>query len=203
MGEIMDTITELKVQGRDKTRANLFLNEKYFCSIDLETAVKNGLKIGTMITEEKLNQIVNESEKQTAYSKALKLVSTRYKTQSEVEKYLYGKEYSGSVVYYVISKLVEYGFIDDKKYVSSYVASHRATCGKLKMKIALQQKGISQDKIDDFFKDDFDETEQILSLADKYLKNREKSKENYIKLFRYLVSKGFFYENIKMALKKD
>ena len=80
----MKTITELKIQAKDKNRVNLYLDGKFFCGLDLETTVKNRLRIGTIITEEKLEEIQVESEKQTAYTKALKLVSVRYKTQKEV-----------------------------------------------------------------------------------------------------------------------
>ena len=79
----MKTITQIKIQNGDKNRVNLYLDGKFFCGLELETAVKNGLKVGTIITEEKLSQIQSESEKQVAYLKILKLISVRYKTQRE------------------------------------------------------------------------------------------------------------------------
>ena len=200
----MKTITQIKVQTHDKNRVNLYLDNKFYCGLDLETVVKNSLKVGTIISEERLLDIQLESEKQIAFNKALKLISLRYKTQKEVEKYLYDKGYLAQVVYYVISKLNEYHYIDDQKFVNSYIAAHKHIYGKLKLKQQLFQRGISEKIIDEALQDEeFDQTEQICRLAEKYMKTKEDTKENYIKLFRYLMGKGFEYEEIKTALKKD
>ena len=200
----MKTITQIKVQNNDKNRVNLYLDNKFFCGLELETAVKNGLKIGTIIAEEKLAQIQLESEKQTAYTKALKLISIRYKTQKEIERYLYEKGYLAQVVFYVISKLNEYHYIDDKRFAESFVATHKNIYGKLKLKQQLFSRGVAENIIDEMLEDeDFDQSNEILKLAEKYMKTKDDTKENYMKLFRYLMSKGFEYEKIKDTLKKD
>ena len=200
----MKTITALKIQARDKNRVNIFLDNKYFCALELETTIKYSLKVGTIITEEKLTEIQLESEKQTAYTKTLKLISTRYKTQKEVEKYLYEKGYVSQVVYYVISKLLEYHFIDDERYTNSFISAHKNTFGKLKLKQQLLQKGVSESLIDSALNDEnFDQIDEIKKLAEKYMKSKEETKENYIKLFRYLLNKGFEYEDVKSVLKGD
>lgn len=200
----MKTVTKIKIQNSDKNRVNLYLDGKFFCGLELETVVKNGIKVGTIITEEKLENIQLESEKQTAYQKVLKLISTRYKTQKEVEKYLYDKGYVASIVYFVIEKLNEYHYIDDERYVMSYINSHKNNCGKLKMKQQLLQKGVKESIINNAFEDEtFEQVEEIKRLAQKYMKNKEDTKENYIKLFKYLLNKGFEYEEIKNVLKEN
>ena len=199
----MQIITELKIQSKDKNRVNLYLNNKFYCGLDTETVVKHQLKVGTIIDEQKLANIQAESEKQQALTKVLKLISTRYKTQKEVENYLYEKGYLPQVIYYVVEKLNEYHYIDDERYAESFIASHK-NFGKLKLKQQLLQKGISQTIIDERLdSEDFDQTQEIVRLAEKYMKNKEDSKENYIKLFKHLMSKGFEYEAIKDALKKE
>lgn len=199
----MQTITELKVQAKDKNRVNLYLNNKFFCGLDLETVVKHQLKVGTIIDEQRLQNIQLQSEKQTALNKALKLISTRYKTQKEVENYLYEKGYLPQIVYFVVEKLNEYHYIDDERYADSYIASHK-NFGKLKLKQQLLQKGISPTIVEQKLEDEnFDQSQEILNLAQKYMKNKQDSKENYIKMIKNLMSKGFEYETIKEVLKKD
>ena len=198
----MKTITKLSIQKRDKNRVNLFLDDKYFCALDLETTVKNSLKVGTIITEEKLTKIQEESERQNAYNLALKLISKRYKTLKEVERYLYDKGYLASVVYFVVNKLSEYHYIDDERYVQSYVNAHKQTFGKNKIKQQLLLKGVGESIIDSALNDEnFEQKDEILRLRDKYMKNKEDTKENNIKLFRYLMQKGFEFEEIKNTLK--
>lgn len=199
----MNTITRLEVQSKDKQRANLYLDGKFFCGLDLETTTKNGLKTGTIITEQKLNQIVLESEKQTAFTKALKLVSTRFKTQKEIETYLFDKGYTAQIVFYAIDKLTEYHFVDDERYAQSYINTHRSKYGKLKLKEQLRLKGIKSSIIDKLFNEEFSQDADILALANKYLKSKNGTKQDYLKLFKYLMGKGYQYEEIKNVLKKD
>ena len=200
----MELITDLKIQSKDKNRVNLYLNNKFFCGLDIETVVKNQLKVGIYIDQQKIVAMQTESEKHTAFSKALKLISTRYKTQKEIENYLYEKGYVSSVVYYVIQKLLEYGYIDDEKYVDSFVATHKNSFGKLNMKQLLLQKGVNSSLIEKKFTDeDFEQSDEIVRIAQKYMKSKEDTRENNIKLFRYLIGKGFSYDEIKEALKKE
>ena len=183
----MKTITKLAMQNSNKNRVNLYLDNKFFCGLDLETTIKYGLKVGTIITEEKITEIQSQSEKQKAYTQALKLINTRYKTQKEVEKYLYEKGYLAPVVYYVIDKLNEYHYIDDERYVQSYISSHKSTFGKLKIKQQLLLKGVSEQIVDNALdEENFEQNEEILHLAEKYMRNKENTKDNYIKLLSCL-----------------
>ena len=109
-----------------------------------------------------------------------------------------------SVVYYVIQKLLEYGYIDDEKYVDSFVATHKNSFGKLKMKQLLLQNGVNSPLIEKKFTDeDFEQSDEIVRIAQKYMKSKEDTRENNIKLFKYLIGKGFSYDEIKKALKKE
>ena len=199
----MKTITKLCVKKNDKNSVNLYLDGSFYCTLLLETAMKNNLKAGTIITEDKLADIQAESEKNVAYIKVLKLISTRFKTQKEVENYLREKGYLPATIYFVIAKLNEYKMIDDRQYAINFANIHKNTFGKLKIKNILLQKGILESIIDDILGNDFEQTAEIQKLAEKYMKTKENTKENYIKLFKYLTNKGFEYENIKSALKKD
>ena len=156
-----------------------------------------------MINEKLLDDYQLESEKSNAYNMVLKLISTRYKTQKEIYVYLQEKGYLPVVIFYVINKLNEYHFIDDEKYAESYVAHKIQKDGGLKIKQELLKKGVSEDIIDRVLEKQSGQEDVIKTLAEKYMKNKEDTKENYIKLFRYLQNKGFEYEQIKSAIKGD
>ena len=200
----MNTVTKVEVQKRDKSRVNLYLDNSFCCSILLETCIKNNIKVGTIITAERLAEIQAQSEKETAYTKVLKLISTRFKTQKEVEMYLREKGYLPATIYYVISKLNEYHMIDDRQFAINFANTHKTTFGKLKIKNNLLMRGVSESIIDEILdSDDFDQTQEIQKLAEKYMKSKTDTSENYVKLFKYLIGKGFEYEKIKSALKKE
>ena len=199
----MKTITGLKIQARDKNKVNVNLDGSYFCALMLETVMKHNLKVGMMIDEKVLENIQLESEKGLAYEKALKLVSTRYKTKREVENYLQEKGYMPATIWFVVKKLGEYDFINDERYVDSYLSHHLKKDGVRKIKQQLLAKGVSEELIDSAINDVDEQVEQIVALKEKYMKNKEDTKENYLKLYRYLVGKGFRPDEIMKVLKGE
>ena len=198
----MKTITGLKIQSRDKNKVNVYLDGAYFCAISLETCVKHNLKPNTINDEKVLEKLIFESEKKLAYEKALKLVSTRYKTQKEVKDYLASKGYVPEIIYYCLKKLGEYDFINDEKYAESYMSHHLKKDGVIKIKQQLFAKGVSPEIVDKVVGQVDNQEEQILALKEKYMKNKEDTKENYLKLFRYLQGKGFRVDEILKVLKE-
>ena len=47
-----------------------------------------------------------------------------------------------------------------------------------------------------------DESAAAARVADKYFRNKEKTKENALKCYKYLLSKGFSYDTAKSATDK-
>ena len=197
----MKLITEVRVLSKDKNRVAISLDGDYFGTLSLEVAVKNNLKPNMFIDEVKLENLQKESESKLAWEKALKLVSTRYKTQKEIYQYLQEKEFSPNVIFATIEKLNEYHFIDDKRYAESYVSHKINKDGPKKIKQELLGKGVSESIVDEVLGAVDSQDQVIVNLVNKYMKNKENTKENYIKMFRYMQGKGFDYEQVKNAIK--
>ena len=199
----MKAITLLKIQTKNKNKVNVYLDGSYFCALSLETVMKHNLKAGMMIEEKILEDMQFESEKSVAYEQALKLISTRYKTRKEMENYLQSKGYAITTIYYVLKKLGEYNFIDDERYAESFASHHIQKDGVVKIKQHLFQKGVSEEIIDRVLAAYDDQTEQVKILLEKYMKNKEKTKESYQKACRYLYGKGFKMDDILKVLKGE
>ncbi len=195
----MSEITRLDVQAKNKKRANVYLDNKFFCGLELETVLRYSLKVGIEISPEKLEEIQADSEKAVAYNKTLNLISKRIKTEKEVKDYLKQKGYVNKIITEVVQKLKEYNFINDQRYVKSYITSHINSSGKLKLKQELYNKGISKKLIEDAIENLQNQTEVIVRLKEKYMKNKEDNYKNKQKLTRYLLSKGFTYDDIARA----
>lgn len=199
----MKTITDISIQKNKKNRVNISLDGSFFCSMELETVIKNKLKKGTIISEKILENIQLESEKLTAFNMALNLINKRFKTQKEIYKYLEGKGYIPSVIFYCIDKLKEYKYINDEHYAESFVNYKSSKDGIIKIKQELLSKGVSDEIIDSTLAELPPQTDLIKKLSEKYMNNKEDTKENYIKLIKYLLGKGFVYEDITKTLKGD
>ena len=145
--------------------------------------------------------MVFENEKSVALSKAVTLLGKNLKTKSQMRKYLTEKGYSPQIVNYVLEKLAEYNYINDENYAKIYVRSVKNKYGKIKIKTELKLKGVSEKIIDDVLLEFESEEDVILTLATKYLKGKEPTYENLSKLYRFLLSKGFEYDEVSRCVK--
>ena len=108
-------ITQIEQQKRDKTRVNIYVDYSFYCGLNMEAVVQNRLKIGQEIEKDFLDEIQVESEQQTALNKAVKYISKTMKTEKQIIDYLKGKGYVDRVVEFVLGKLKEYNFVEERK----------------------------------------------------------------------------------------
>ena len=81
-------MSEITPQIKDKRRCNIFVDGRFCCGLTLETAVKNRLKVGALVTEESLAEIQLQSEKEVALDKAMSFLSATRKTEKQVREHL-------------------------------------------------------------------------------------------------------------------
>lgn len=197
----MSKITAITIQEKKKNRCNLFIDGVFFSGISMETVLKNRLKVGIEVDQEQLKFILEESERIEALSKAVEYVSKALKTKRQVRDYLIRKGYSEDTVWYCVDKLKEYNYIDDCEYSKRYIESVSKTQGKKLVEYKLMMKGVKKQDISDAYEDcDIDSKENAKFIADKYLRNKEPTKENKLKAYRYLISRGFSYDEASFAL---
>lgn len=193
-------ITKLEVQKNDKNRVNLYVDDEFYSGIPAELVYLEHLKTGLEIDEKDLKKIIFENEKSKAMSRVTKYIGSSLKTQKQIRDYLRKKEYSDDTIEFVMSKLVEYNYIDDQKYAQAYVLTYGKKYGKLKLKSQLKVKGVSEEIIECVLEDN--KVDSIESVASKYLKNKVMSYEVSQKLFRFLYSRGYEFDEINSYINK-
>lgn len=198
----MAIITQIKTQAKDKTRANIYLDGSFYCGLSLTCVFSYRLKEGDEISSERLEEIQLESEKDSAFDKALNYISATMKTEKEVRDYLKKKGYLPVIEDYVIEKMLSYGYIDDGEYARAYIKSVEGRSGKNLIEQKLKAKGISDRIIAAALEEMSDQTSAAKAVFEKYMRSREYTKENLYKAFRYLLGKGFDYETAKAAVEK-
>ena len=198
----MNEITAILPQVKDKRRCNIYIDGRFCCGLTLEATVKNRLKVGQIVTEEKLAEIQLESEKDTAFDKALTHLSATRKTEKQIRTYLAGKGYLPVVVDYVVEKLRGYDFLNDGEYADAYVESVSARKGGRLIRMELIGKGVSDEEIERALgeREEGAEEEAAKAILTKYMRNKPFNKETLSKVYRYLMGKGFDYETAKAAL---
>ena len=193
-------ITKLEVQMNDKNRVNLYVDDEFYSGIPAELVYLEHLKTGLEIDEKDLKKIIFENEKSKAMSRVTKYIGSSLKTQKQIRDYLRKKEYSDDTIEFVMSKLAEYNYIDDKKYAQAYVLTYGKKYGKLKLISQLKIKGVSEEIIECVLEDN--KVDSIESVASKYLKNKVMSYEVSQKLFRFLYSRGYEFDEINSYINK-
>ena len=150
-----------------------------------------------------LDEIVLQDEKGKALDKAVKYISSTLKTTRQIRDYLRKKEYNSQTIDYVISKMIEYKYLDDTAYAKAFISTYSNKYGKMKLISALKSKGVSDSVIDEVFaSDDLKIDNSIDKTAEKYLKNKIKNNDTFMKLSRFLYSRGYEFDDIKSCINR-
>ena len=141
------------------------------------------------------------------FNKALNHLSYKMRTEKEIEEYLKSLKISEDDITKIINKLKKYKYLDDSKYVDSFIED---TYLKLKglnyFKYELINRGIKEELINKALLK-FQENEMFEELIDKYQKEANnlislpinKQKE---KLFSSLIRRGFTYQSVNSIMAK-
>ncbi len=197
----MAKITEIK-ECRNKNRVNIYIDGEFCLAIDKFVAYKSFLKVGKEISQEQLEDIAFEEERETALKKGIAYV-TRYRvTEKKARDYLKGKEYSPRIIEETMEKLQKYSFISDEQYAVDFAISRQKRKGGKLIKMELAQKGVSKDIISEIQFDPEQEKTACKKQAEKYMRRKEKTRENFAKLFQNLAGKGFDFAVIKSVIEE-
>lgn len=199
----MSKITALTAQEKNKERVNVFVDGAFFAGVSLETVLKFRIKAGDEVDAVKLAEMLSEAEKSEAVVKACGYALKTLKTERQVKDYLLKKGYSEDAVFHAVRKMKEYGYVDDKVYCQRYIESVSKSQGRRLIEYKLMIKGVRKEVIAAAYEDAHtDGNEDARNLAAKYLKNKEKTRENVLKTYKYLIGKGFSYEQAEYAVKQ-
>lgn len=195
-------ITELRKQKGKKSFYSIFIDNSFVCSLDEFSIYKHKLALGQEIDKDTIENIQAESMQSVAFEVCLDILSRSLKTEQQIKDYLNKKGFLLKVVNNVIDKLKEYHYINDQYYAECFVNAKSSTCGKYKLKNELKHKGVSDEIIDNVLLGLDNQDEIVHSIANKFFKNKNKTKENYAKLARHLASKGFGWDEINTVINK-
>ena len=199
----MPTITDMQIQKRNKTRANIYLDGEFAFALEMLTVMKLGLKIGKDVDTETIKTAVFDSEVSVAFGKAVDYLARVMKTTKQLEDYLTKKGYAEDVVEKVIDKLKGYKYLDDETYAKLYAEQSKSHKGERRIKQELLNKGISRQQVEDQVQIDTQEQlDSAETLALKYLKNKDRDIKTMQKLQRFLLYRGFDFDVVNTIVRK-
>ena len=159
-----------------------------------------------MMEEEKRKKIYSPQE---ALNKAHKFCAYQERNQQEMRDKLYEWGLHKQDVEQIISQLISEGFINEERFAIAYAGGKFRIkhWGKIKIKLALKQKNISEYCISKALKEinnrDYQKTlEKTIVDYSKKVSEKNPLKKNY-KIAQHLISKGFEPELVWDVLRGD
>ena len=198
----MIRISKIEVQKKHDDRVSVFVDDEYYASMFLDTAVKYGIKKDLEIDEEVFKNYLIESEKNLAFNKSLNYLNTALKTTKQIRDYLSKKGYDKIIVDYVVDKLKEYNYLNDRMFAETYVSTYSNKYGKNMLKNKLFEKGISKSIIDEILGDYESEENVVDKLLQKKIGGKEITQDLLLKCTRFLAGRGFSFDQINTAIRK-
>ena len=199
-------ITDIKPQVKKQNRVSIFIDGKFAFGLDKSDCTFMGLKIGTELTQQRYDYIIDNAVYAKAYQKADRYIGFKMRTEKEVRNKLIEEGYSDEITERVIATMVKYKYIDDMSYAIMYAKD----CRKLKkwgperIKAELYKKGISTEYIDNALNEsDRDDTTEIIeTLLEKRIRNTPIDLKEKQKHINFLLRRGFKYDDIKAVIEK-
>ena len=124
-------------------------------------------------------------------------------SEKGVKDYLKKKGFEDKTIMQTIEKLKEYGYVDDEKFAQNYFESLSSNQGKRAIANKLRAKGVSKEIVENLLEnvDEEKQIEQATILAQKFVKNREKTPKTKQKCLAHLIYKGYDYSVAQKACK--
>lgn len=209
-------VTDIKAAVHSE-RLNIFIDDKFFCSLDISQVVDLKIKVGRELSDQELADLKRASEFSKFYNLALEYVFLRPHSKKEINDYLVRKTldkkvrvknrktgeyqtkikqgYDKSLVPLVLRRLDERGYLDDERFAELWVENRGVSKGvsQKKLRNELLKKGISPSIIDAALqqtqRDDKTELKKVIAKKS----NRYQDKQKFI---QYLLRRGFNYSDV-------
>lgn len=210
-------ITKISPAIRNNNRVNIYVDDKFFCSLDISQVVDLRIKEKKQLSGEELEQLKKASDFGKFYACALEYALLRPRSSKEMLDYLKKKTfsrkvsvrdrktgthkiieksgYSEDLVKPVFKRLKKRGYINDEYFAEQWVQNRSIIKGisRKKLKLELREKGIDDVTIEQALansgRDEKSELKKVIA------KKRTKYTDSQ-KLTQYLVRLGFNYSDV-------
>lgn len=187
----------LKYEKKKNGMYQVFFDDGNNVDIHEEIILKYGLLIKKEVSNDEINNMLEENKKYIYYNIAIKYISTKMRSKKEIREYLLKKDADNDTINSVIDLLIKEKYINDLIYGKAYVNDHilLSNDGPNKIRVKLNELGISNESIDEAlidFTDDL-QKQRIDVIARKQISiNRNKS-SNALKnkIIDYLYCLGY------------
>jgi regulatory protein len=195
---MLQKVTALKYQKKNRQRVNVFLDGQY--AFGLQASIAIGLRVGQALSPEEIAQLQDRDLAEVAYEGALGFLGYRPRSHAEVEAYLRRRKASPAVAQTVITRLTSAGLVDDDAFARYWVENRESfrPRGRRSLRFELRRKGVPDtvvdsatgeiNEADSAYRAAHDRAQRLSSLDYAVFRRR---------LAGFLQRRGFYYEVVK------
>jgi len=188
-------ITALSVQKRNHQRVNVFLDDEF--AFGLTRFVAAWLEVGQEINDEKITQLRDEDAREAAYQQAIKFISYRPRTETEIRRNLAQHQVPEELVNDTLERLRQAGLVNDEVFAQEWVENRNDLRPRSRRALAyeLKQKGIDPQIIEQSLEEINDEPLAYQAAFRHANKLRNLEWQDFRqKMYAFLARRGFNYE---------
>ena len=205
--DVIMQITKIEIQKKRKDRYNIYIDDEFRFGVDEGTLIDFDLRKDREISEEEVEKIENEEVVVKAFNSAMRSLKLRDRSEKEIRDKLKQKELAVSAIDKAIKKLYRLEFLNDKRFAEMFVRDRMKLKpkGKRVLSLELAQKGIDKDIIEEVLselvggEEELDLAKRVFEKAEKKYGGPEDSEAKQ-KIIKYMVSKGFSWDDISKII---
>lgn len=197
-------VTAIERQQRRRC-ANVFLDGQFALALSLDVIAEAGLRQGDDLSPDDLASLRERDARHGALASAMRLLSYRPRSESEMRSRLAGRKLSSAIIDETLARLRELSLLDDGAFAQSWVESRDRTSprGKRMLSFELRQKGVAP-QLAAAAVAPIDEEEAAYRAAERRV--RTAKAEDFAEFRRrfgdFLRRRGFSYETIEPVLRR-
>lgn len=145
-----------------------------------------------------------EEHRYSAFDTAIYTISFKDRTEKELRTKLTQKGYDEKETELAIERLIDYGYVSDRRYAEMYIRQQHTKKGYRLLKRELIEKGIDRELVEELYDSLNVDEEQLLEkvFQKRYSGADLNDEKTYRKAFSYLVRRGFSTEGVRRILAK-
>jgi regulatory protein len=203
----MSTITRITTPKRTPNRRAIFIDGKQAFTIHVNVVARHRLRESIEISPDLRRQIEQTQVKQECFDAALRYLTRRLHSRSELTRKLRRAEYPDSIVTEVLDDLTRQGYLDDARFAQTraLASMQHKQIGQRRAKIELMKAGVRSEIADRAVAEVYaeaDPTSVARRLAEKQAPRLRRLPPEVARrrLSGLLQRRGFDYESIRPVI---
>jgi regulatory protein len=190
------TVTALTAQKKNPNRINVFLDGEFV--FGLSRIVAAWLRIGELLTDEKIARLQEQDSLEIATQRAIDLLSYRPRAEAEIRKRLSESGFGSGEIEEVLGRLRQAGLVSDENFARGWADNRAAFRPRSHRMVAaeLRQKGVADETIEQALSELPADGDLAYQTAERYARRLDglEWEDFRKKLGGHLGRKGYGYE---------